>query len=61
MGDMSSKPKTSTGAILRRRRGAVAAFRREKRSDVSVGVDDGARDVPGWGRIVFRSGVTTLR
>ena len=67
MGDISVKPKISSGAILRRRRGAVAAFRRERRSDVNVGVDvsinvnDGPRAVPGWGRIVFRSGATTLR
>jgi hypothetical protein len=58
---MSAKPKATSAAILRRRRSPVAAFRRDRRSDIGVEVDGEARAIPGWGRIVFRSGVTTLR
>jgi len=54
MADMTAKPKSATGAIVRRRRAAVAAFRRDRRSE-------DARAVPVWGRIVLRSGSTTLR
>jgi hypothetical protein len=55
MGAMTAKPKSSSGAILRRRRAAVAAFRRDRRTD------DETRASPDWGRIVLRSGSTTLR
>jgi hypothetical protein len=54
MGEISAKPKSSSGAILRRRRGAVASFRRDRRNDEE-------RVVPAWGRIVLRSASTTLR
>jgi len=54
MADMTAKPKTTTGAIVRRRRAAVAAFRRDLRPDDT-------RAVPVWGRIVLRSSSTTLR
>ncbi len=54
MGDMTAKPKSTTGAIVRRRRAAVAAFRPDRR------LED-ARAVPDWGRIVLRSASTTLR
>jgi hypothetical protein len=55
MGDMTAKPKSPSGAIVRRRRAAVAAFRRDRRTE------DDARAVPDWGRIVLRSNTTTLR
>jgi hypothetical protein len=54
MGDMTAKPKSTTGAIVRRRRAAVAAFRRDRRLEDT-------RAVPDWGRIVLRSASTTLR
>ncbi|HEY4185754.1 MAG TPA: hypothetical protein VGP07_11840 [Polyangia bacterium] len=52
---MTAKPKSPSGAIVRRRRAAVAAFRRDRRTE------DDARAVPDWGRIVLRSNTTTLR
>jgi hypothetical protein len=58
LGDISEKTKSSTGAILRRRRSAVAPFRRDRRDD--RGSDD-TRAIPDWGRIVLRSATTTLR
>lgn len=54
MGDMTAKPKSTNGAIVRRRRAAVAAFRRDRRLEDT-------RAVPDWGRIVLRSSSTTLR
>gem|GEM_PF-3519363 len=54
MADMTAKPKSATGAIVRRRRAAVAAFRRDRRLEDT-------RAVPAWGRIVLRSASTTLR
>ena len=55
MGEVTAKTKSSSGAILRRRRSPVAAFRRDRRGE------DPARAIPDWGRIVLRSGATTLR
>jgi len=56
MGALPAKTKSPTAAILRRRRAAVAAFRRDRR------IDDEARSIPDTGRIVFRAGgTTTLR
>jgi len=54
MADMTAKPKSTTGAIVRRRRAAVAAFRRDLRPEDT-------RAVPVWGRIVLRTSSTTLR
>ena len=54
MGEISAKNKTSSGAILRRRRGAVAPFRRDRRGDETP-------VIPAWGRIVLRTATTTLR
>lgn len=54
MSDMTAKSKSANGAIVRRRRTAVAAFRRDRPTG-------DARAVPDWGRIVLRSGTTTLR
>lgn len=59
MGDMSAKPKTSSNAILRRRRAVVAAFRRDRDRDDRR--SEPAANVPDWGRIVLRSASTTLR
>jgi hypothetical protein len=56
MNPMTAKPKSLSGAIVRRRRAAVAAFRRDRR-----GGEEDARAIPDWGRIVLRSGTTTLR
>jgi hypothetical protein len=55
MENTTAKPKSLSGAIVRRRRTAVAAFRRDRR------VEDDTRAVPDWGRIVLRSSSTTLR
>lgn len=54
MGDMTAKPKSTSGTIVRRRRAAVAAFRRDRPLEDT-------RAVPVWGRIVLRSASTTLR
>ncbi|MBC8131645.1 MAG: hypothetical protein H7X95_01585 [Deltaproteobacteria bacterium] len=54
MGEISAKTKLASDAILRRRRGAVAPFRRDRRTDE-------ARVVPAWGRIVLRTATTTFR
>jgi hypothetical protein len=60
MGEITAKTKSPAGALVRRRRTAVAAFRRERRGG---GYQDGdeARAIPDWGRIVLRSGSITLR
>jgi hypothetical protein len=52
---MTAKPKALSGAIVRRRRATVAAFRRDRRPE------DDSRAIPDWGRIVLRSTTTTLR
>jgi hypothetical protein len=54
MGEYSAKPKPASDVILRRRPGDVAAFRRGRRNAE-------ARSIPDRGRIVLRSGSTTLR
>ena len=59
MENTTAKTKSMSGAIVRRRRTAVAAFRRDRR--VEVGVEEDPRAVPDWGRIVLRSSSTTLR
>jgi hypothetical protein len=58
MGDVTAKSKSVGDAIVRRRRAAVAPFRRDRRSAVD---EPGTPCVPDWGRIVFRSGRVTLR
>jgi hypothetical protein len=55
MENSTAKSKSLSGAIVRRRRTAVAAFRRDRR------VEEDTRAVPDWGRIVLRSSSTTLR
>ena len=62
MGEFSADvtPKGSSGTILRRKRTAVAAFRRDRRAEPDdLSPPEGG--VPAWGRIVFRSGTITLR
>lgn len=50
------------GAILRRQRGAVAPFRRDRRSNDARAVSpQQAVAIPIWGRIVLRTATTTLR
>jgi hypothetical protein len=57
MGDVTAKSKTVGDAIVRRRRAAVAPFRRDRRA-----ADETCTPcVPDSGRIVFRSGRVTLR
>lgn len=68
MGGISAKTKSisdagaAAGAILRRQRGAVAAFRRDRRTNDARAVPaPQAVAIPMWGRIVLRTATTTLR
>lgn len=69
MGGISAKTKSisdagaaAAGAILRRQRGAVAPFRRDRRTNDARAVPaPQAVAIPMWGRIVLRTATTTLR
>jgi hypothetical protein len=61
MGAVTAKSKPAGDAIVRRRRVAVASFRRDRRIVQGLDEDRCAPLVPDCGRIVFRSGRVTFR